>query len=192
MTKATRPTHQDTKAMRAATPRPGPRRAAKRTLKRATKRRNEITVAQEMFRKACGVKTDKVAHVLLTQAVHLLVWNRPDQSSLVEAFTRSAGLLAEIGPSSGLEALLAVQMIGVHEAATMFLYRANLDGQTPDGADANVLRAMRLMRLFNEQLVALAKLKGTTGQQRVTVEHVHVSDGGQAIVGAVSATKKTT
>ena len=46
------------------------------------------------------------------------------------------------------------------------------------------------MRLFNEQLVALAKLKGTTSQQRVTVEHVHVSDGGQAIVGAVSATKK--
>jgi hypothetical protein len=51
-------------------------------------------------------------------------------------------------------------------------------------ADANVLRT-RLLRLFNEQLQALAGLRGQTGQQKVTVEHVHVHEGGQAIVGAV-------
>jgi hypothetical protein len=43
------------------------------------------------------------------------------------------------------------------------------------------------MRLFNEQLEAMAKLKGKAGQQKVTVEHVHVHKGGQAIVGAISA-----
>ena len=32
----------------------------------------------------------------------------------------------------------------------------------------------------------MAKLKGTASQQKVTVEHVHVNKGGQAIVGAVS------
>jgi len=37
----------------------------------------------------------------------------------------------------------------------------------------------------------MAKLKGKAGQQKVTVEHVHVYQGGQAIVGAVSATKTT-
>ena len=45
------------------------------------------------------------------------------------------------------------------------------------------------MRLFNEQLEAMSKLKGKAGQQKVTVEHVHVHGGGQAIVGAVSAEK---
>jgi len=45
------------------------------------------------------------------------------------------------------------------------------------------------MRLFNEQLEAMQKLKGKAGQQKVTVEHVHVHEGGQAIVGAVSAGK---
>jgi hypothetical protein len=45
------------------------------------------------------------------------------------------------------------------------------------------------MRLFNEQLDALAKLKGKTGLQRVVVEHVTVNEGGRAIVGAVAATK---
>ena len=33
----------------------------------------------------------------------------------------------------------------------------------------------------------MQKLKGKHGQQKVTVEHVHVHQGGQAIVGAVSA-----
>jgi hypothetical protein len=80
-------------------------------------------------------------------------------------------------------------MVGAHHAATTFLARATAEGQTFEGADANVLRATRLMRLFNEQLDALAKLKGKTGQQRVVVEHVTVNEGGRAIVGAVAATK---
>ncbi len=42
------------------------------------------------------------------------------------------------------------------------------------------------LRLFNDQLEAMQKLKGKTGQQRVTVEHVHVHKGGQAVVGTVA------
>jgi hypothetical protein len=70
-----------------------------------------------------------------------------------------------------------------------FLGRALLEGQTPQGIDANVLRATRLMRVFVEQLEAMARLKGKSGQQRVVVEHVTVNDGGQAIVGAVATSK---
>ena len=96
-------------------------------------------------------------------------------------------LLGEIAPKTATEALLAVQMVGVHNAATLFLAQAVAEGQTREGADMHVLRATRLMRLFNEQLGAMAKLRGTAGHQRVTVEHVHVNAGGQAIVGAVGA-----
>jgi hypothetical protein len=78
-------------------------------------------------------------------------------------------------------------MLGVHHAAILFLKLATIDGQTEDGADRNVLRATRLLRLFNEQLEAMAKLQGKSGRQVVTVEHVHVHEGGQAIVGAVTA-----
>ena len=45
------------------------------------------------------------------------------------------------------------------------------------------------MRLFGDQLVAYEKLQGMVPQQKVTVEHVHVHQGGQAIVGAVSSSK---
>jgi hypothetical protein len=43
------------------------------------------------------------------------------------------------------------------------------------------------MRLWPEQLEVMQKLKGKSGQQSVTVKHVHVHDGGQAIVGTVTA-----
>jgi hypothetical protein len=45
-----------------------------------------------------------------------------------------------------------------------------------------------MMRVFNEQLEAMAKLKGKSGQQRVVVEHVTVNDGGPASGGAGAAT----
>jgi hypothetical protein len=92
----------------------------------------------------------------------------------------------EIGPKGAMESLLAVQMMGVHNAALMFLRNATADGQDIEVRDANVLRAVRLMRLFLEQLEAMARLKGKTREQKVTVEHVHVYEGGQAIVGAVT------
>ncbi len=78
-------------------------------------------------------------------------------------------------------------MIAVHHAAMKFLYRATLEGQTFEGTDMNIARATRLMRLYTMQTEAMAKLRGTTGQQRMVVEHVNVAAGGQAIVGAIMA-----
>ncbi len=142
-----------------------------------------------MLRKVCGTKTPTVAFALASHVASLLVWNRPDPKRGLDVLTTPAAFLAEFNPQTGVETLLAVQMIGVHEAATVFLRRAQPDTDTGDEADRNVNRAVRLMRLFNDQLGMLAKLKGTASQQKVTVEHVHVHDGGQAIVGAVSATR---
>jgi hypothetical protein len=50
--------------------------------------------------------------------------------------------------------------------------------------------AANASRTFVELLSALDRKRGTGGQQKVTVEHVHVHSGGQAVVGnfAVPAT----
>lgn len=134
-----------------------------------------------------GIKSKDLAERISSQVALLQVLEA--SSAPVERLGIAWQTLGELQPENATQALLAVQMIGVHHAAVSFLYRATLQGQTFDGADANVLRATRLMRLFTEQLEAMAKLKGKTGQQKVIVEHVHVHQGGQAIVGAVSATK---
>jgi len=67
-----------------------------------------------------------------------------------------------------------------------FCRRAVHPDQNSEGIDANVARASQFMKVFLEQVTCLQKLKGQAGQQRVTVEHVHVNQGGQAIVGMVT------
>jgi hypothetical protein len=44
----------------------------------------------------------------------------------------------------------------------------------------------KLTRTFVTQIETLLKLKGRSHQQKVVVEHVHVHQGGQAIVGQVN------
>lgn len=65
------------------------------------------------------------------------------------------------------------------------LRRAMLPEQTVAGRDQNLKHATKLMSLYERQLAALDKRRGR-GQQKVTVEHVHVAPGGQAIVGSVT------
>jgi hypothetical protein len=84
-----------------------------------------------------------------------------------------------------LEALLAVQMVGVHNLAMKFLANAALEDQTDYGKEVNVNRANRLLRTFTAQVEALKKHR-SKGEQHFTVEHVHVHSGGQAVVGAVN------
>lgn len=100
-----------------------------------------------------------------------------------EGLNRNIDILAGIAPQNTTEALLAVQMIGCHNAATEYMRRA-IALESTGGIDANVNRAVKLMRTFTAQVEALQKLRGK-GQQTVRVEHVNVHAGGQAIVGHV-------
>ena len=54
-----------------------------------------------------------------------------------------------------------------------------------EGKQANVNEATKMLRTFTTQMEALKKYR-TGGQQKVTVEHVHVNEGGRAIVGTVN------
>jgi hypothetical protein len=60
-----------------------------------------------------------------------------------------------------------------------------LIGQTDIGKDLNVNQAAKMMRVFVAQMEALKKYR-TGGQQKMIVEHVHVNEGGQAIVGTIN------
>jgi hypothetical protein len=95
-------------------------------------------------------------------------------------------ILYSIKPKDVLEGMLAVQMTGIHNVAMYCLGAALNEGQTFMGRDANINWATRLLRMFTAQMEALQKYRGKSTQQKVTVEHVHVHQGGQAIVGAVN------
>jgi hypothetical protein len=81
--------------------------------------------------------------------------------------------------------MLAVQMISIHTLAMEFIRRASMNEQTDLGVEVYVNRATRLMRTYAGLSEALSRHRGK-GEQKMVVEHVHVYQGGQAIVGQIS------
>jgi len=150
----------------------------------ANVRRSEPDAAYKLIRSAVGVKITELAWHLLNEAENLPRFIATNGT--LEPCIFPLSFIQEMQPQSLTEGLLAVQMFGVHNSALVFLKRATAEGQTVEGAESCIRRAANLMRLFIQQTEAMAKLKGKTSEQKVTVEHVHVHQGGQAIVGTVS------
>jgi hypothetical protein len=87
-----------------------------------------------------------------------------------------------IKPGDQVEAMLAAQMAAVHTASMTFARRlANVENIPQQNS------AERAFRTFATQMSAL-KAYRSKGEQKMTVQHVHVAEGGQAIVGNVNAT----
>jgi hypothetical protein len=108
------------------------------------------------------------------------------QGSKVSTIPVNAALasIIEIDPQDSIELMLAAQMTATH-ALAMEMSRRAMDGeQTLDGVDKNINFANKLMRTFSAQVEALNKYR-TKGQQKITIQHVNVSDGGQAVIGDV-------
>ena len=70
--------------------------------------------------------------------------------------------------------------VATHFAATRALRRLKGSDTVPQ-QDSNGNLAVKLLRTFAAQTEALRRYRGK-GQQKLTVEHVHVHTGGQAIV----------
>jgi hypothetical protein len=89
-----------------------------------------------------------------------------------------------VRPRDELEAMLASQMAVTHALAMDMLGRTKQSPTVPYMQTCAGI-ATKLQRTFVAQVEALSKLR-RGGEQKVTVEHVHVHAGGQAIVGAVT------
>ena len=100
-----------------------------------------------------------------------------------EALAFAGSLIAGIKPRDEIEAMLAVQMAGIHNA-TVALARRLAHCETIPQQDSASRSLNQLARTYVTQVEALKRHR-TGGQQRVIVEHVTVEAGGQAVVGTV-------
>ena len=90
-----------------------------------------------------------------------------------------------IEPRDQIEAMLAAQMAAVHNA-TMTFARRLAGVETIRQQDSAQTAFNKLARTFAAQVSALKDYR-SKGEQKMTVQHVHVAEGGQAIVGNVNA-----
>ena len=100
------------------------------------------------------------------------------------ALNFAVAVINGLEPRDQLEAMLAAQMAAVH-AAAMKLARQLAQSDTVVLQDSAERAFNKLTRTFATQLEAFKRYR-SGGEQKVTVQHVSVSEGGQAIVGNVT------
>jgi hypothetical protein len=93
--------------------------------------------------------------------------------------------LIGIAPQDELEGMIAAQLVACYHASMECYRRAMIGEQTFEGRQENLNQANKLSRTYATLLEALDRHRGK-GQQKVTVEHLHVYQGGQAVVGVVT------
>jgi hypothetical protein len=100
------------------------------------------------------------------------------------AMNAALAMIEAAAPKDEIEGALAIQMACTHAAAMAVL--ANVDARL--GTERRVAAfgstAARLMKAFAMQVEVFRRLR-SGGQQYVRVEHIHVNDGGQAVIGNV-------
>jgi hypothetical protein len=92
-----------------------------------------------------------------------------------------------IGAGNSLEKMLAHQMAVAHETTMRLMAQALSFESQQESLEACRLAntAARLMGVYQDGLLTLQRLR-TGGSQTVTVQHVNVQSGGQAVIGDVS------
>jgi hypothetical protein len=105
-----------------------------------------------------------------------------------EDFNFMVSVVKGIEPRDQIETMLAAQMAAIHSTIMTFIRRlANVE--TIPQQDSAERALNKLTRTFVSQMEALKRYR-TGGEQKVTVQHVSVSEGGQAIVGNVTQTPR--
>jgi hypothetical protein len=133
-----------------------------------------------------GSQSDHWNTTISEQVLQALWLKHAEGDKKTELMTAALSGLMDISPRDPLEAMMAAQLIAAH-SATMECYRRGMIGdQTFEGRKENLAQANKLSRTWVTLLEALNRHRGK-GQQKVTVEHVHVHSGGQAVVGSVEA-----
>ena len=133
-----------------------------------------------------GSKSDAWNLLLSNQAIqsgwfpeNMAANEKQEQTTAILAF------LVGVKPADPVEGMMAAQLYASHASAMDCYRRAMLPGQPIEAKQMLLTLAAKLTKANAAQVEALKKHR-SNGQQKVTVEHVHVYAGGQAVVGNVA------
>jgi len=155
-----------------------------------TKKNGSVAVAADhpesplgltLLMEAIGTTSSDFFDGLMGQLINAGTHGRePDERTL----NFMLAMIRGIEPKDEAECMLAAQMAAVHMTTMTFARRLNhVDNLAQQDSAAQAFN--KLARTFALQMEALKRYR-TGGEQRVTVQHVTVNEGGRAIVGAVS------
>ena len=142
---------------------------------------------EETLKRVGGSQSDDWNHVLGNQAIQSLWIELSDNEVRQRQYNAAIAGLIGIAPQDEIEGMIAAQLIATHNATMECYRRAMIGEQTLEGRRENLNQANKLSRTYATLIEALNRHRGKGGQQKVTVEHVDVHAGGQAVVGVVDS-----
>ncbi|MEQ1560693.1 MAG: hypothetical protein ABL933_17370 [Methyloglobulus sp.] len=86
-------------------------------------------------------------------------------------------------PKDQLEVMLASQMTAIHNAI-MLLNKQLLTVSTTLEQESAINSLAKLNRTFTAQVEAIKRYR-STNEQKITVQHINVNEGGQAVIGTI-------
>lgn len=130
---------------------------------------------------AFGVANTDLAAKMLLQCIQGSVNIIPENEGSANALIAS---VSECAPKDPFETMLVVQMTALHNhCMEMFSNASRM--KAPDLKKEYLNMALKLSKSYAALMEKLNKYR-QKGRQKMTVEHVHVHNGGQAIVGSVT------
>lgn len=117
---------------------------------------------------------------LICQVASTLQSNRNESDS-----NFASSLMHGIHPKDETEGILIAQMVGTHNLIMDSMRRAAIPKQHLEAGNDYINRAAKLMNIYLRQMELLLKYRGNAHQQKMIVEHVHIHQGGQAVVGQI-------
>ncbi len=146
--------------------------------------RQQVEHINEMKPKGMAIdQQDKFTQHLIQESTLASNNFRCEHFDLESAKQKTVEGLTALGATNGLQAMLAAQMLSIHQLQQKSMTFANaVDDLKLKQYYTN--SALKLSNCFVQQANMLAKLQGIGGQ-KIIVERVDVHQGGQAIVGNV-------
>ena len=162
------------------------------TQTQTTRKDNVATNKYQRLKSCLSADPQQLTQRRINEFVPLVAMNdATDRTELDIKLQRALSMVEAIAPQDGMEELLAMQMVALHQAAM----ECSTKGLHPEIStvrkDANLAMMVKLTDAYAKHMAVLDKHR-RRASQTVIVEHVNVASGGQAIVGHVETdTKKT-
>ena len=134
------------------------------------------------LKKALGTRSSDFVNVSLVQLKAAA--QTPGSGTSEVVLNAALAMIEAAAPKDEIEGAHAVQMACTHMAVMAVLTRLGGWGGTERRVATLGSTAARLLRAYSTQVEVLRRLRHG-GHQYVHVEHVHVNDGGQAVIGNV-------
>lgn len=147
-------------------------------------RDDAINLIRSRLMEATGSKNPAVAIQLFLSIGKAISSTMTLGGELAQSFDIFAKAMQALAPQDEYEGQLVSQLVVLHEQAMEWLGKAKRSERV-NFANVYLNGASKLLSRHHETMEALLKYR-RRGEQRVHVEHVHVHQGAQAVIGNVT------